>query len=75
MPSWILAKGPSDYILLTIRITVRIQESEVRNRDSLDSGVQRRFALSEHQLSLITHIVVINVRKKIKKTLKNAFLS
>ena len=31
-----MAQEPSDYILVTIRITVRIQESEVRNPDSLD---------------------------------------
>ena len=31
-----MAKGPCDYILVTIRITVRIQESEVRNPDLLD---------------------------------------
>jgi len=31
-----MAQGPSDEILVTIRITVRIQESEVRNPDSLE---------------------------------------
>jgi len=31
-----MAQGPSGYILVTIRITVWIQESEVRNPDSLD---------------------------------------
>jgi len=31
-----MAQGPSDYILVTIRITMRIQESEVWNSDSLD---------------------------------------
>jgi len=30
MPSWILAQGSRDYISVTIRITVRIQESEIR---------------------------------------------
>jgi len=31
-----MAQGPSDQISVTIRITVRIQESEVRSPDSLD---------------------------------------
>jgi len=31
-----MAHGPSDEILVTIRITVRIHESDVRNPDSLD---------------------------------------
>jgi len=48
MPSWILAQRPGDYILVTIRITVRFRESEVRNPDSLDSGVRRRSSLSGH---------------------------
>ena len=30
-----MAQGPMSSILVTIRITVRIQESEVRNPDSL----------------------------------------
>jgi len=59
MPSWILAQGPSDYILLMIRITVRIQESgEVRNPDSLDSGIQRRSALSEQPLVIILILII-----------------
>ena len=33
-----MAQGPMDSILVTIWITVRIQESEVRNPDSLDYG-------------------------------------
>jgi len=37
-----MAKEPKSSILVTIRITVRIQESEVRNLDSLDyRGVAR----------------------------------
>jgi len=31
-----MAQGPSDYILVTIRITIQIQESKVQNSDSLD---------------------------------------
>jgi len=31
-----MAQGPMISILVTIRITVRIQDSEVRNPDSLD---------------------------------------
>ena len=37
--------GPSDTILVAIRITLRIRESKVRNPDPPD---QRRFVLSEH---------------------------
>ena len=40
-----LAQGPSDTILVVIRITLRIRESKVRNPDPLD---RRRFVLSEH---------------------------
>ena len=40
-----MAQGPSDTILVAIRITLRIRESKVRNPDSLD---WRRFVLSEH---------------------------
>ena len=46
-----MAQGPMSSILVTIRITVRIQESEIRIPDSLDyrfSGVRRRSALSDH---------------------------
>jgi len=32
-----MAQGPMSSILVTIRITVQIQESEVRNPDSLDN--------------------------------------
>jgi len=31
-----MAQGPMSSIFVTIRITVRIQESEVRNPDSMD---------------------------------------
>ena len=40
-----MAQGPSDTILVAIRITLQIQESKVRNPDPPD---RRRFALSEH---------------------------
>ena len=39
-----MAQGPSDTILVAIRITLRIRESKVRNPDPLD---RRRFVLSE----------------------------
>ena len=39
-----MAQGPSDTILVAIRITLRIRESKVRNRDPPD---RRRFVLSE----------------------------
>jgi len=34
-----MVQGPRGINLLMIRITVRIQESEVRNSDSLESGL------------------------------------
>jgi len=40
-----MAQGPSNTILVAIRITLRIRESKVRNLDPLD---RRRFVLSEH---------------------------
>ena len=40
-----MAQGPSDTILVAIRITLRIRESKVRNPDPPD---RRRFVLSEH---------------------------
>ena len=40
-----MAQGPSDTILVAIRITLRIRESKVRNPDLPD---RRRFVLSEH---------------------------
>ena len=40
-----MAQGPSDTILVAIRITLRIRESKVRNPDPPD---RQRFVLSEH---------------------------
>jgi len=37
------AQGPMELTLVTIRITVRIQESEVRNPDSLDYRITNGF--------------------------------
>jgi len=45
-----MAQGPSDTILVAIRITLRIRESKVRNPDPLD---RRRFVLSEYFLLLL----------------------
>ena len=42
-----MAQGPSDTILVAIRITLQIRESKVRNPDPLD---WRRFVLSECSL-------------------------
>jgi len=42
-----MAQGPSDTILVAIRITLRIRESKVRNPDPADCRVRRRFVLSE----------------------------
>jgi len=39
-----MAQGPSDTILVAIRITLRIRESKARNPDPPD---RRRFVLSE----------------------------
>jgi len=40
-----MAQGPSDTILVAIRITLRIRESKVRNPDPPD---RRRFVVSKH---------------------------
>jgi len=40
-----MTQGPSDTILVAIRITLRTRESKVRNPDPPDRG---RFVLSEH---------------------------
>jgi len=42
-----MAQGPSDTILVAIRITLRIRKSKVRNPDPPD---WRRFVLSEYFL-------------------------
>ena len=44
-----MAQGPSDTILVAIRITLRTRESKVRNPNPLD---RRRFVLSEYFYSL-----------------------
>jgi len=45
-----MAQGPSDTILVAIRITLRIRESKVRNSDRPD---RRRFVLSEHSFLVV----------------------
>jgi len=45
-----MAQGPSDTILVAIRITLWIRESKVRNPDLPD---RRRFVLSEHSFLVI----------------------
>ena len=45
-----MAQGPSDTILVAIRITLRIRESKVRNPDPPD---RRRFVLSEHSFLVV----------------------
>ena len=40
-----MAQGPSDTILVAIRVTLKIRESKVRNPDPPD---RQRFVLSEH---------------------------
>ena len=49
-----MAQGPSDIILVAIRITLRIRESKVRNPEPPD---RRRFVLSE--CSLVGLVAVI----------------
>jgi len=43
-----MAQGPSDTILVAIRIMLRIRESKVLNPDPPDCRVRQRFVLSEH---------------------------
>jgi len=52
-----MAQGPSDTILVAIRITLRIRESKVRNPDSPD---RRRFVLSEC-ISCLAIILIFDV--------------
>jgi len=51
-----MAQGPSDTILVAIRITLRIRESKVRNPDPPD---QQRFFLCECILVVIVNTDVI----------------
>jgi len=51
-----MAQGPSDTILVAIRITLRIRESKVRNPDPPH---RRRFVLSECISCFIVRIVII----------------
>ena len=50
-----MAQGPSDTILVAIRITLRIRESKVRNPD------RRRFVLSEHRFLVLFILLVTSV--------------
>ena len=52
-----MAQGPSDTILVAIRITLRIRESKVRNPDPPD---RRRFVFSEHSF-LVAIVMDVNV--------------
>ena len=52
-----MAQGPSDTILVAIRITLRIRESKVRNPDPLD---RRRFVLSEY--SFLVAAVIVDIQ-------------
>ena len=49
-----MAQGPSDTILVAIRITLRIRESKVRNPDPPD---RRRFVLCE---CILVFILLLN---------------
>jgi len=52
-----MAQGPSDTILVAIRITLRIRESKVRNPDPPD---RRRFVLSERILVCVCEVIVVS---------------
>jgi len=60
-----MAQGPSDTILVAIQITLRIQESKVRNPDPPD---RRRFVLSEHIISCYLSIMLIWVTYGVNMT-------
>jgi len=51
-----MAQGPSDTILVAIRITLRIRESKVRNPNPPD---RRRFVLSECFLFITVQSAVL----------------
>ena len=53
-----MAQGPSDTILVAIRITLRIWESKVRNPDPPH---RRRFVLSEHSFLVTNAFIGITV--------------
>jgi len=53
-----MAQGPSDTILVAIRITLRTRESKVRNPDPPD---RRRFVLSEYFLLIINHVATQSI--------------
>jgi len=50
-----MVQGPSDTILVAIRITLRIRESKVRNPDPPD---RRRYVLSEHRFLVLSVFIV-----------------
>jgi len=52
-----MAQGPSDTILVAIRVTLRIRESKVRNPDPSDCRVRRRFVLSEYIVNNSKHVL------------------
>jgi len=53
-----MVQGPSDTILVAIRITLRIRESKVRNPDPPD---RRRFVLSEHSFLVLLIMCFISL--------------
>ena len=55
-----MAQGPSNTILVAIRITLRIRESKVQNPDAPD---RRRFVVSEH--------ILLDYRTMINGTVNN----
>ena len=65
-----MAQGPSDTILVAIRITLRIRESKVRNPDPPD---RRRFVLSEHRF-LVYCMRILCSYGKVHRNLLRAFM-
>ena len=57
-----MAQGPSDTILVAIRITLQIRESKVRNPDPPD---RRRFVLSEHRFLVVIVVNVVQLSEKV----------
>ena len=63
-----MAQGPSDTILVALRITLRIRESKVWNPDPpyysliVSCRVRRRFVLSEHILVILCDFVILLIK-------------
>ena len=65
-----MAQGPSDTILVAIRITLQIRESKVRNPDPPD---RRRFVLFE--CILVINRIIVDNSEDISNGLNNYFVT